>query len=171
MMTNPPDGPQSPPSGVAAKTAGVMASVGAVVWGVFTYGDLLSLAHRSTDEIVRHNENSFSYKPAGVWVGWPSLIEAVSATVLLLAGAVALLRRRSVGRLLIVIGCGVVIAAIYCPLFLSYDYSFGDFIGASVFALFPILTMVLALVPSTRRWCQSSKQRGNVSSSEPAESA
>jgi hypothetical protein len=157
-MTNPADGSQSQASGAGAVTAGVLAILGGIVWAAFTCADLVSLAHRSSeDRIVTQDDGHFLYYPAGTWVGWTALIEAALATALLLSGAILLLTRRLVGRLLIVIGCGVVIATIYRPLFLSLDYSFGDFSAVSVFALFPGLTMVLALAPATKRWCQSSR--------------
>ncbi len=144
------DGLQSPPSGVTAWTAGVLAMLGGTFWAglaVHTVGDLATTPHHQAS-----NE-------------WLTLAGPVLAMALLWPGSILLLLGKLVGRWLIAIGCSVVIAmmivlhfeASYLRNIFGLPYFFfGDAKAVFVFTLFPVVTMVLALTPATRRWIQSS---------------
>jgi hypothetical protein len=169
-MMNPQDDAQSPPSGATAVTAGVLALVGAIYWAFELWAGLLSVYHRSDPtRIVTHDNGKMEIYPAGIWIGWTVLAEVALATGLLLSGGILLLMRKPVGRWLIVIGCGAALAALLHPLFAS-SYWYRSFPPREYFfALFPVLTAALALAPSTKRWCTSSRRGRELGESPDAD--
>ena len=61
------------------------------------------------------------------------------------------------GRLLIVIGCGINIAMLIVQALFPASDAIAEMVGLfPVLAVFPLVAIVLALAPSTRRWCKSS---------------
>ncbi|MGE2688567.1 hypothetical protein [Mycolicibacterium pulveris] len=76
-----------------------------------------------------------------------AFLTAISAAALI-AGLIGLLLRRRMSRLLVVVGC-VVALLIFSSLFVA-----GAKLPAVVYAIpaLPVATVVLALLPSTRRW-------------------
>jgi hypothetical protein len=60
-----------------------------------------------------------------------------------------------VGRLLIVIGSGTNIAMLVVQAFFPASDAIADMAWPPL-VVFPLATIVLALTPSTRRWCKSS---------------
>ena len=83
-------------------------------------------------------------------LGWSAL-----TVVMLLSGATPLLARKPVGRLLIVIGGGTNIAMLVVQAFFPASDAIADMAWPPL-VVFPLATIVLALTPSTRRWCKSS---------------
>ncbi|WP_433622367.1 hypothetical protein [Nocardia sp. CA-120079] len=84
---------------------------------------------------------------------------ALLAGTLLGTGAVALFRRRPAGRLLIVAGCASTIVfgiawalVMFGVILIGGASGIAGTLGGSVGLVFPIATLILALVPSTRRW-------------------
>jgi hypothetical protein len=77
-------------------------------------------------------------------------LTAVSAAALI-SGLIALLLRRRMGRLLIVVGA-IVALLIFAGLFVA-----GAKLSPVVFAIpaLPVATVLLALLPGTRRWARS----------------
>ncbi|MGV0810593.1 hypothetical protein ABQF34_01385 [Mycolicibacterium boenickei] len=75
----------------------------------------------------------------------------------LLIGAVLLWRRRMIGRWLIVVGCTVAILAGVVPVIMTIEER--DLTSVLVYAVplgvFPILTLVLTLLPSTAKWVRA----------------
>lgn len=85
---------------------------------------------------------------------------SVACGLLLLAGTVALLRRKMIGRRLIVVGCGLIIVGslISLGLNLAATARYGSY-GISGLAMLslalPLATLVVALLPSTAAWIRA----------------
>jgi hypothetical protein len=92
------------------------------------------------------------------------------ATTLLLPGGILLFARNLIGRLLVVMGRVVVIAMLYVPLHVRPITASAILYAPRSVAVVSISAMVLALAPSRKRWCQSSR-REDTSGPEPAEPA
>ncbi|MCW4354209.1 hypothetical protein ONR57_12955 [Hoyosella sp. YIM 151337] len=167
-------GPQ--PSGATAIAAAVLALLGgcAAVLGIAAF--VLMIVEGGFDR---------AFLLAGVTLselGWwgpylaaSQLANAVTA-VLLISGAVALLKKKRSGQTWIVIGCLLVIVAQIAAMaataallgsvsaILDPAIEFGPLVqnamvSTGIFTivtlLFPILTLVLAASPSTTRWCET----------------
>lgn len=143
------------PGGGTAITAGVLASIGAAGQ---LLGGLLQIALGATQTDELHSMYHASWYPVYTIVA--GLI-AVIAGAALAAGAVTLFRRRPIGRTLIVAGCALTIVIGIAGIAVALNLDIGTLGGAShlvggvggVFGLiFPIITIVLTLVPATARW-------------------
>lgn len=144
----------APGSGTAI-AAGVLASIGAAGQ---LLGGLLQIALGATQTDELHSMYHASWYPVYTIVA--GLI-AVIAGAALAAGAVTLFRRRPIGRTLIVAGCALTIVIGIAGIAVALNLDIGTLGGAThliggvggVFGLiFPIITIVLALVPATARW-------------------
>jgi hypothetical protein len=139
---------QSRPSSATAVIASVLALLGGLFW-------MLPII-----DALRWIADTRKYPVSGgsprQWFNGAALALTV---VLLLSGAILLLTRRRVGRLLIVIGCGVNIAMVVVQALSPASDAIADLEPlAFLFLPVPLVTIVLALAPSTRRWCKSSRQ-------------
>ncbi|MFE3541451.1 hypothetical protein ACFXK0_00595 [Nocardia sp. NPDC059177] len=165
---------QRPASGGTAVSAGVLAVLGALV-GV---GGLISVLVRGGGSVL-----GIGLVPgwASAVSGLVLFIDAV-ASILLFVGAVLVFRRRGAGPMLVALGCaGVVGAYVVAAVSVAVQLSeIGISIGRHLEAVFgqtnvnaivgevvevpwpvsvlllvfPVLTFVLAVLPSTRRWCK-----------------
>ncbi|QIS01085.1 hypothetical protein F5X71_00950 [Nocardia brasiliensis] len=148
------------PSGATAITAGVLACVGAV-------GQLLGGVVNLVFGIVDIGHELSEYDSTGLlgqsWYRGFALVTGAAALVtgvVLGLGAIALLRRKQSGRTLVVAGCagvlgiGIISYALVQSAGGSWDTAIGLTSGISglVGLMFPICTVVLALVPATTRW-------------------
>lgn len=146
-MSNSSDEPRRP-SGAAAVSAGVLALLGSVAWAFITWRGVVSVLHRSDpDRIVPHpHDSGFDYYPAGIWIGWTPLTEAVVATVLLLTGGVLILMRKRVARWLILVGCIAAFANVIHPL-VADDYWYSSFSGWDlIHVALAVITAALAFL-------------------------
>lgn len=149
----PPLAPASP-SGGTGITAGVLAGLGALAnLGAGIFG-LIGLAALNSDSTFQ--------SASGISGGVSALLIVMTLLsvvigLVLLAGTVMLLQRKMVGRWLVVAGCAMTIVGSLISLGLSaavtarYGYYGGN--GFAVLGLiFPIATLVLALLPATTAW-------------------
>jgi hypothetical protein len=145
-MTNPQDGGKSPANAATAVIAAVLAILGGLVSTLLI------------EEAVRWIGFTRDYPNLSDQArSWFNAAAPALTVVLLLSGATLLLMRRLVGRLLIVIGCGANIAMLVVQALFPASDAIADIAAAwPVLAVFPLATIVLAMVPSTRRWCKSS---------------
>ncbi|MGV9670000.1 hypothetical protein ACWDPV_05325 [Gordonia sp. NPDC003504] len=93
-----------------------------------------------------------------------SIIIYLAVLALLLTGGILFLRQKKIGRLLVVIGAGLVVAFQILDVIVTVAagigaggaYGAGYAAGAGIVGLliliFPIVTIVLALIPPTTRW-------------------
>lgn len=144
--------PPPAPGGATGIIAGVLAGLGCLanlVGGSFMAFGLSILIGESSDATAS---------------GWGALIAITAlnilAGLLLLIGTVTLLLRKMIGRWLVVAGCAVSILSTLVNLTLTpstiagYEYDRG--VGADlVGGIFPIVTLVLALLPSTAAWIRA----------------
>ena len=151
-----PQGQGMEPSGGTAMAAGVLASLGAVgqiFGGVLDVVVGVALPDFGDSAVAFHS-----------WFTGYLIVLGVVGLVtggLLTAGAVAMFRRKPLGRILIVAGCVVTIVtgvAAYTVLNVG-DVSAGhgavglmSGFGGVVGQVFPVTTAILALVPATGRW-------------------
>ncbi|WP_131809195.1 hypothetical protein [Mycolicibacterium setense] len=156
----PPDGLQPSvtvsPSAVTAVITALLAGVGALL----TLGNgilgLTGLAALAGDAGLR----TLALRSAGaLTLTVLATLLSVVCGILLLAGTVALLRRKMIGRRLIVSGCVLIIVGSLISVGLSLATTAGyGAPGASGLAIvsliLPIVTLVLALLPSTAAWIQ-----------------
>ncbi|NNG96404.1 hypothetical protein [Gordonia araii] len=90
-------------------------------------------------------------------------LTAMGACALLAAGGIQTLRRRPVGRWLIAAGCGAsLLMVVVSGLFVLWATAGAFFVisplailSGALTLLFSIVTVVLALVPSTAAWLRS----------------
>jgi hypothetical protein len=144
-MTNPQDGAKSPPNAATAVIAAVLAILGGLLWTL-----LIEEAVRWIGFTRDHHNLSDQAR------SWFNAAALALTVVLLLSGATLLLMRRLVGRLLIVIGCGANIAMLVVQALFPASDAIAEVAWPGL-AVFPLATIVLALAPSTRRWCKSSQ--------------
>jgi len=141
----------APPSGGTAITAGVLALLGGLAHFFGGAAQALGLSAMMHDS------------PAG---DWGSLVAVVTLNIiagaLMLPGALALLLRKRVGRWLIAAGCGISIFSALINIMLTPDsfgeYSYARGVGADLVGVFfAIVTITLALAPSTTTWLAAKK--------------
>ncbi|MGW5452931.1 hypothetical protein [Nocardia sp. NPDC003979] len=174
-----PDLAQRPPSGGTAIIAGVSALVGGLI-------ELIS----AVVWMATSDYPLFAWGFAPAWASFVSavlMVVDVIAAVLLLIGAIMLLRRGRPGPTIVALGCAGVVGA-YVVGVISNVAQFGRFDpGSKIFLeltfgqsavrsllgsyvdlpwflpilllVFPAVTFLLALLPSTRRWCGAGNHR------------
>ncbi|WP_227997922.1 hypothetical protein [Nocardia australiensis] len=148
----------APPSGVTAIIAGVLAAIGSV-GQLFGGGSSIFVATAMGPDLIGSDSTGlFGY-------GWyPSYavangVFAIIAAILLGAGAVTLFGKKPLGRILIAAGCAIVVLAGLAGFVITLSLGafsgaglIGSGIGGVIGLLFPIATVVLALVPATAKW-------------------
>ncbi|WP_051181905.1 hypothetical protein [Nocardia vinacea] len=141
------------PKGGTAIAAGVLAAIGAVMQMLV---GLMNIVLGLTQSHELRQDAGLTWYPTYVL---STGAVALLAGTLLGTGAVALFRRRPAGRLLIVAGCasailfGIAWAVVMFGVTLIGGLSgIAGTLDGSVGLVFPIATIILALVPSTRRW-------------------
>ncbi|KAF0836676.1 hypothetical protein [Nocardia caishijiensis] len=178
---------QRPPSGGTAILTGISALVGGLVGVV---GMIAAVGRMVTSD---YPPFGWGYAPAWASIASAVLLVVdIVAAVLLLIGAIVLFRRKSSGPMMVASGCAGVIGAYVAGVIITVA-QFGRFdIGSSSYRevvfdqsavnsllgpyidlpwflsilllVFPAVTLLLALLPSTRRWCG----RGNRPAWAPA---
>ncbi|MEU8895101.1 hypothetical protein [Nocardia sp. NPDC048505] len=148
--------PAAAPSGGTAITAGVLACIGAVFQLIGGFANFFTSSQISSLDTGGDLESGFT--TLTMITGAVAILSAL----LLGVGAVMLFTRRPVGRILIAAGCGLVIVmqilsnVLLATMFADIDDDGSIMAIAGVSALisliFPVITMVLALLPSTARW-------------------
>ena len=89
------------------------------------------------------------------------LVLGIVLGVLLIAGAVLLIRRKMLGRWLVVSGCAVAIVSnlltyVFTSAVISSDGNAPEGVFSALVGLaFPIVTTVLVLLPSTTAWIRA----------------
>ncbi|MEZ0363888.1 hypothetical protein ACAG26_09345 [Mycobacterium sp. pUA109] len=146
---------QPPPSGATAITAAVMSFLGCAANGVGVISGVIviwsSLIGDSLAAAAGLNTGFF------VFLALVSFVIAIA----LLVGAILLLRRKLAGRMVIAVACGIAMTMELVSFGYTqnamHDYAFAastyGLPGLAVNLIMPAVTMTLALVPSTRRWC------------------
>ncbi|MGS2805685.1 hypothetical protein [Nocardia sp. MW-W600-9] len=176
---------QRPASGGTAMVVAVLALLGGIAGAVGVVFGLFRMVRSETGLF------GWGITPGWVSVvsGATLLVDALSA-VSLLVGAILVFRRRGAGPTLAALGsvgtlgAYVVTAASTAVQLIQYDLPIGRHIdavlGQSVFnglfsversvpwmvsvllLVFPVVTFVLAVLPSTRRWCKGARPPGGV---------
>ncbi|WP_194832565.1 hypothetical protein [Nocardia sp. XZ_19_369] len=146
------------PSGATSVTAGVLACVGSI--GQLLGGGI-SLAFGFIGWQLQDYDTSglFSQDWFQTWAIVSGVLSLVIAVVLGV-GAVAMFSRKSFGRLLVVVGCVTVVVAeiVGFALVSSIDGSsdglgvISGSAGSLIGLIFPVATVILALLPPTSRW-------------------
>lgn len=151
-----PPAPPTSPSGVTAIIAGVLAGLG----GLANFFGGLAMAFGLSVLI----DGSSEVAGSAAWGGWTPLIAMTTlnilAGLLLLSGTVTLLLRKTIGRWLVAAGCAVSILSTLINLTWTpsaiADYEYDRGVGADlVGVIFPIVTLVLVLLPSTAAWIRA----------------
>ncbi|MGY1988952.1 hypothetical protein [Mycolicibacterium fortuitum] len=141
--------PPSGPSSATAITAGILALLGGLVGIVLGSGGTFAIFISGQEE---RDARMFSLPLIGFGFG-----------LVLLIGAISLFRRSTYGRRLIVIGCAMVILFAIIGLadvvFGISDSPRSDFDSIDTFLIaglfFPVLTLVMTLLPSTACWIEA----------------
>lgn len=159
--------PHRGPSGGTAITTGVLGILVGLyqTWQAVSYLLVLSIASDTANDMYNTDTDLGGF--AGFLVGM-SAASALSA-LLMFAGAIMVLMRKSAGRWLVVVGGVLTLAVTFLPMVLASWFlsALGGELDSEAFAglgttmaivgffwaLFPVLTMVFALVPPTRRYC------------------
>ncbi|MEW2479509.1 hypothetical protein AB0876_07935 [Mycobacterium sp. NPDC049093] len=150
-----PPAPPASPSGVTGIIAGVLAGLG----GLANFFGGLAMAFGLSVLI-----NGSSEVAGSAWGGWTPLIAMTTlnivAGLLLLIGTVTLLLRKMIGRWLVAAGCAVSILSTLINLTWTpsaiADYEYDRGVGADlVGVIFPIVTLVLVLLPPTGAWIRA----------------
>jgi hypothetical protein len=142
-MTNPHDGAKSALSAATAVIAAVLAILGGLLWALAISDAVRWIGYTRAQPNLSDQARS-----------WFNAAALALTVVMLLSGATLLLARKLVGRLLIVIGCGTNIAMLVVQAFFPASDAIADMAWPAL-VVFPLATIVLALAPSTRRWCKS----------------
>jgi hypothetical protein len=145
------------PSGVTAIITAVLAGVGALLTLGNGIAGLTALASLAGDSGLR---TLALRTPGPLALTVLATLLSVTCGLLLLAGTVALVRRKMIGRRLIVIGCALIVlgSLISLGLNLAATARYGTFGISGLAALslvLPIATLVVALLPSTKAWIQA----------------
>jgi hypothetical protein len=167
----PPAAPAQP-SGGTAITAGVLAALGGLLSlgitavSLFFLIVIASIGSNFDRSDVEFLDSIFGVLAIGlVAVVIIALVLGTLLSVLLIAGAVLLFRRKMLGRWLVVSGCAVAIVSnlmtsVFTTAVTSDDwYSPEGVVSALLGLAFPIITMVLALLPSTTAWIRAEQGR------------
>lgn len=167
----PPAAPAQP-SGGTAITAGVLAALGGLLSlgitavSLFFLIVIASIGSNFDRSDVEFLDSIFGVLAIGlVAVVIIALVLGTLLSVLLIAGAVLLFRRKMLGRWLVVSGCAVAIVSnlmtsVFTTAVTSDDwYSPESVVSALLGLAFPIITMVLALLPSTTAWIRAEQNR------------
>ena len=169
-----PAAPAAPaqPSGGTAITAGVLATLGGLLSlgitavSLFFLIVIASIGSNFDRSDVEFLDSIFGVLAIGlVAVVIITLVLGTLLSVLLIAGAVLLFRRKMLGRWLVVSGCAVAIVSnlmtsVFTTAVTSDDwYSPEGVVSALLGLAFPIITMVLALLPSTTAWIRAEQNR------------
>ncbi|SEB17412.1 MULTISPECIES: hypothetical protein [unclassified Mycobacterium] len=158
------------PSGGTAITAGVLAalggllSLGVTAVSLFFLIMIVSIGSNFDRSDLELLDSIFGFLAVGmvatVIIG---LVLGMVLSALLIAGAVLLFRRKMLGRWLVVSGCAVAIASnlmtfVFTTAVTSGDWTSPESVGSAFVGLaFPIVTMVLVLLPSTTAWIQAER--------------
>jgi hypothetical protein len=157
-------------SGATAIAAAVLALLGCAAQGLGGIGVFAELSDISSADWDKARD---------VLPGWtrPYLmtagVVAIAVAVALLVGGILLLRRRDGARMLIATSCVIVMVAAIAGLFFALDLkntldehgytglvSMGSQLPAAIGGIvFPLVTLILVLMPSTKRWC-AARQSG-----------
>ncbi|TDH57481.1 hypothetical protein [Mycobacterium talmoniae] len=150
-----PGPPAPPPSGATAITAAVLSFLGSAANGVGVISGVVVVWSSLIGESLA--------AAAGLNVGFFVFLTLVSCVlaVALLVGGILLLRRKLAGRLVIAVACGIAIAMALISFGYTQnamrDYAFAastyGLPGLALNLVMPAVTMTLALVPPTHRWC------------------
>ena len=167
----PPAAPAQPRGGTAI-TAGVLAALGGLLSlgitavSLFFLIVIASIGSNFDRSDVEFLDSIFGVLAIGlVAVVIIALVLGTLLSVLLIAGAVLLFRRKMLGRWLVVSGCAVAIVSnlmtsVFTTAVTSDDwYSPEGVVSALLGLAFPIITMVLALLPSTTAWIRAEQNR------------
>jgi hypothetical protein len=156
----PEEAPASPgvsPSGIGAIITAVLAGIGALLTLSNGIAGLSGLAALAGDAGLR---TLALRTPGALTLTVLATLLSVACGLLLLAGTVALLRRKMIGRRLIVSGCVLIIlgSLISLGLNLATTARYGSYgiSGLAILSLvLPIATLVAALLPSTAAWIRA----------------
>ncbi|MCV7066666.1 hypothetical protein H7H51_14835 [Mycolicibacterium farcinogenes] len=133
------------PSGATAIFAGILAIPGGLV-GIALGGVAIFAIFISSQE----EREAWMYLTPLIGFGYG---------LSLVIGAVSLFRRKSIGRRLVVGGCAVliVIGIVFVGGAITESHADFDSVGIPMIVglVFPILTLVLAMLPSTARWIRA----------------
>ncbi|MBB5911516.1 hypothetical protein BJY24_000383 [Nocardia transvalensis] len=148
-----PYAPARGPGGGTAITAGVLASLGAAGQGLGGVMNIVLGATRSQDLSSMTDANWYvAYTIA-------SGVIALIAAGLLAGGAVGLFRRKRSGRMPVVAGCATTLVIGIVSLLVAFEARTAGgavaavvLLSATIGMAFPIVTIVLTLVPATTRW-------------------
>lgn len=149
--------PATSPSGVTAIITAILAGIGALLTlsnGIAGLSGLVALAGDAGLRTLALRT------PGALTLTVLATLLSVACGLLLLAGTVALLRRRMIGRRLVVSGCVLIIVGslISLGLNLATTARYGSYgiSGLAVLSLvLPIATLVVALLPSTAAWIRA----------------
>lgn len=150
--------PQQPYSTVPGKPSGATGIIAAVL---AMLGGLAGLTVAVIGGIAGNTSLRLGHPLGSVIATFSGVLMSVVFGAMLLTGAVLLFRRNMIGRQLIVGGC---IAAVLSYLLYSgavatspgrHASIFGIGIAVVVACVFPIVTVVLALLPPTTAWIQA----------------
>jgi hypothetical protein len=150
--------PQQPYSSTPGKPSGAMAMVAAIL---ATLGGLTGLTVAVIGGIGGNTSLRLG-RPLGSLIAlFSGVLMSVGCGALLLTGAVLLFRRKMIGRQLIVGGCitAVISYLLYSGGIATFQdrhlSTFGIGVAVIVVCLFPVVTLVLALLPSTTAWIRA----------------
>lgn len=145
------------PSGVTAIITAVLAGIGALLTLGNGFAGLSGLVALAGDAGLR---TLALRTPGPLTLTVLATLLSVACGFLLLVGTVALLRRRMIGRRLIVIGCVLIIlgSLISLGMNLAMTARYGSYgiSGLAILSLaLPIATLAIALLPSTSAWIRA----------------
>lgn len=158
------------PTGGTAITAGVLAALGGLLsLGITAVSLFFLIAIATIGSQFKPSDYEFLDSIFGVLaIGMIALVIialvlGMLLSALLITGAVLLFRRKMLGRWLVVSGCAVAIVsnlmtAVFTTAVTSDDwYSPEGVVSALLGLAFPIVTMVLTLLPSTAAWIRAGR--------------
>ena len=158
--------PTPSPSGGTAITAAVLAILGSVAQGLGALALFAELGSLSSAEWDQAREFLPGWwRPYVTFSGFLGLAVAVA----LLVGGILLFLRRDGARKVIATCCVVVIVAAIAELFFALDmkntldkegysglFNMGEAAAKALGGtVFPLATLILVLVPASKRWCQA----------------
>ncbi|MEW2479508.1 hypothetical protein AB0876_07930 [Mycobacterium sp. NPDC049093] len=146
--------------GITAIITAVLAGIGALLTLGNGIAGLSGLAALAGDAGLR---TLALRTPGALTMTVLATLLSVACGLLLLAGTVALLRRKMTGRRLIVIGCALIIlgSLISLGLSLATTARYGSYAisGLAILSLvLPVATLVVALLPSTAAWIRAKQE-------------